>query len=197
MRFAYYDDLSPAQKKVYRASDAIAEVPLPRPRPLQPLAAALERALAKDDVARVTAAAQRLAAGITTALAAPPVEIEVLAVRPRWDTAELHGLYTQETGRTARIQIWMRTAHHRRVVAFRTLLRTLLHELCHHLDLHHFQLKESLHTEGFFKRESSLFHQLVPQVARAAKTKTASKVKNERDEMRSARAAKKRPGSRA
>jgi hypothetical protein len=28
----------------------------------------------------------------------------------------------------------MRTAAHKRVVAFRTFLRTLLHELCHHLD---------------------------------------------------------------
>jgi hypothetical protein len=56
----------------------------------------------------------------------------------------------------------MRTAKHRRVVAFRTFLRTLLHELCHHLDYELFGLDESFHTQGFYKRESSLFHQLVP-----------------------------------
>jgi hypothetical protein len=57
----------------------------------------------------------------------------------------------------------MRTAHHRRVVAFRTFLRTLLHELGHHLDYELLKLADSFHTEGFFKRESSLFKQLVPQ----------------------------------
>jgi hypothetical protein len=55
----------------------------------------------------------------------------------------------------------MRTARHRRVVAFRTFLRTLLHEVGHHLDYTFLKLADSYHTEGFFKRESSLFRQLV------------------------------------
>lgn len=57
----------------------------------------------------------------------------------------------------------MRTARQRRVVAFRTYLRTLLHELCHHLDYQHLRLADSFHTQGFYQRESSLFHQLVPE----------------------------------
>ena len=57
--------------------------------------------------------------------------------------------------------VWMRTAKHRRVVAFRTFLRTLLHELCHDLDYELFGLEETFHTEGFYKRESSLLHQLM------------------------------------
>lgn len=57
----------------------------------------------------------------------------------------------------------MRTAKQRRVVAFRTFLRTLLHEVGHHIDYTRLALRESFHTEGFYKRESSLFHQLVPQ----------------------------------
>jgi len=55
----------------------------------------------------------------------------------------------------------MRTAKQKRVVAFRTYLRTLLHEVGHHLDYTVLRLPESYHTEGFYKRESSLFHQLV------------------------------------
>ena len=55
----------------------------------------------------------------------------------------------------------MRTAQRRQVVAFRTYLRTLLHELCHHLDYELYRLDESFHTEGFFQRESSLVHQLI------------------------------------
>jgi hypothetical protein len=42
------------------------------------------------------------------------------------------------------------------VVAFRTFLRTLLHEVCHHLDYTYLRLPDSFHTQGFFQRESSL-----------------------------------------
>jgi hypothetical protein len=57
----------------------------------------------------------------------------------------------------------MRTAKRGQVVAFRTFLRTLLHEVCHHLDYTYFHLRESYHTEGFFQRESSLFRAVVQQ----------------------------------
>jgi hypothetical protein len=57
----------------------------------------------------------------------------------------------------------MRTAKRKRVVAFRTYLRTLLHEVGHHVDYTGLRLAESYHTDGFYKRESSLFHQLVPE----------------------------------
>jgi hypothetical protein len=56
----------------------------------------------------------------------------------------------------------MRTAAQSKVVAFRTFLRTLLHELAHHLDVTLLGLEESFHTEGFFRRESSLMRQLAP-----------------------------------
>ena len=75
----------------------------------------------------------------------------------------MHGLYTNERGRPPRIQLWMRTAKQKRVVAFRTYLRTLLHEVGHHLDYTGLRLRDSFHTEGFYKRESSLFAQLVPE----------------------------------
>jgi hypothetical protein len=41
-------------------------------------------------------------------------------------------------------------------------VRTLLHEICHHLDYEFYNFPETFHTEGFYNRESSLFHQLVP-----------------------------------
>ena len=46
-------------------------------------------------------------------------------------------------------------------VAFRTFLRTLLHEVGHHLDYTLLRLGDSFHTQGFYARESHLFHQLV------------------------------------
>ncbi len=92
----------------------------------------------------------------------PHVNIHVLTVRPSEDWGELHGLYEPVDGKQkALITIWMRTATHKKVVAFRTFLRTILHEFCHHLDYEFLQLADSFHTEGFFKRESNLFKQLL------------------------------------
>src|SRR5205823_3660237 len=41
-------------------------------------------------------------------------------------------------------------------------------EVGHHLDYTVLRLSESYHTEGFYKRESSLFHQLVTDLRRSA-----------------------------
>ncbi len=161
MPFSYYDRLSRRDQAVYRRSDAVAAIPLREARDLAPVVEALGVALARDDAPAVAVASAELAGRISRALGAPAPVVEVLAVRPSHDWGELHGLYTQEP-EAAFIRVWMRTARRARVVAFRTFLRTLLHELCHHLDLEVLGLARSFHTEGFFRRESSLFRQLVP-----------------------------------
>lgn len=162
MAFDYYKRLSKRNQAVYRRSDGLTEVTLSRPEVLQPGIPVLEKALANENRPAVELACRGLCAGICADLEVVPVAVRVLAVRPHNDYAELHGLYEPVDGRRhARISLWMRTARHKRVVAFRTFLRTLLHEYCHHLDYEHFRLAQSFHTEGFFKRESSLFKQLV------------------------------------
>jgi hypothetical protein len=161
--FAYYDRLSRREKELYDRSDRIRRIELPQAEGLRPVIEILRRGLVEDDRRVVEAAASRLVEGITASLGVEPVEVGVLAVRPSLRAAELHGLYTRDDKRRARIRVWMRTVHYRRVVAFRTFLRTLLHEVCHHLDYAHFRMADSLHTEGFFQRESSLFYQLVPR----------------------------------
>jgi DinB superfamily len=163
MPFAYYARLTRSQQAVYRKSDEIVEVRLPRPDALHPAVRALAAALATEDRLRVQRATERLIRDLTDALGVPPVRVEVLAARPHANWGELHGLYTVERGRAPKIQLWMRTAKQRRVVAFRTYLRTLLHEVGHHLDYALLRLRDSYHTEGFYKRESSLFHQLVAE----------------------------------
>ena len=121
----------------------------------------LEAALVSEDRAATQEATAQLIGGLLQMLRLPPVRVEVLAARPHARWGELHGLYTAERGRTPKIQLWMRTAKQKRVVAFRTYLRTLLHEVGHHIDYTGLRLADSYHTEGFYKRESSLFHQLV------------------------------------
>ena len=165
MPFSYYARLSRSQQAIYRKSDEIAEVRLPRPDALHPMVAGLTTALASEDRLAVQRATDRLIRGLTDAVAVPPVKVEVLAARPHAKWGELHGLYTSERGKPPKIQLWMRTAKQRRVVAFRTYLRTLLHEVGHHFDYALLRLPDSYHTEGFYKRESSLFKQLVSEPA--------------------------------
>ena len=136
---------------------------LPEPARLHPAVEALTAALASEQRVAVQQATDRLIRGLTDTLGVPPVKVEVLAARPHAKWGELHGLYTAERGKAPKIQLWMRTAKQRRVVAFRTYLRTLLHEVGHHLDYALLRLRDSYHTEGFYKRESSLFKQLVPE----------------------------------
>ena len=161
MPFAYYDRLPAAQKRIYRDSDAVREVALPQAELLHPLMPLLRDALERDDPRAVTAAANALVLGLTRLLQVPEVSVIVLADRPRRKGAELHGLYTAEPGRRPVIRVWMRTAAFGRVVAFKTFLRTLLHEVLHHLDFTLYRFRESYHTQGFYARESSLVRKLM------------------------------------
>ncbi len=164
MVFSYYKNLSPDQKRVYQKSDAIQDIPLPDAKALHPLISRLASALEHEDRDQSEEICGTLAMGMVKRLGVPPLRLKVLTVRPSAGWGELHGLYELAEGRaSAVISLWMRTAKHRRVVAFRSFLRTFLHELCHHLDYHLYNLPDSYHTEAFYKRESSLFHQLVPE----------------------------------
>ncbi len=163
MPFGYYARLSRAQQAIYRKSDSITEVRLSHAAELHPLVGELDAALRTEERAHTQRATDRLIRGLTDALAIPPVKVEVLAARPHAKWGELHGLYTVERGKPPKIQLWMRTAKQKRVVAFRTYMRTLLHEVGHHIDYALLRLPDSFHTEGFYKRESSLFYQLVPE----------------------------------
>lgn len=162
MPFAYYNRLSARQRRIYDQSDAVVRIRLPGAERMAPRVAALARALRKSDRAGTERAARKLADTMVGALAVTGVRVRVLAARPAHDWGELHGLYEPEEGRKPLITVWMRTAQRRQVVAFKTFLRTLLHEIMHHLDYELLELEDSFHTEGFYKRESSLFRQLVP-----------------------------------
>lgn len=163
MVFAYYEKLSAESKRTYRKSDKIQRIELPDVAALVPVARAIEPALASADRAVVEKVCQALVDGINIQLATPPVEVRVLERRPADSWGELQGLYDPDevTGGKARISVWMRTARKVQVVKFRTFLRTLVHEVVHHLDYEHYQLAETFHTEGFYARESKLVRELL------------------------------------
>ena len=106
---------------------------------------------------------EALIGALNARLETPPVRVHVFELRPHNAGGELHGLYEPDevTGGVARISVWMRTARKEQVVKFRTFLRTLLHEACHHFDYELYGLAETLHTQGFYNRENSLFKALL------------------------------------
>jgi hypothetical protein len=168
VRFSYYERLSRSDKAIYRKSDALTDLRVPAPGELREAIEAIRAGLAADERAAVQRASRALVGGLTGQLEVEPVDVRVLARRPSNATGELHGLYESEEGEVAVIRVWMRTAAQKKPVRFRTFVRTLLHEVCHHLDYSLYGLADSFHTEGFFKRESAMARQLLPPAERRA-----------------------------
>lgn len=184
MSVDYFTSLSKKQQSAYRASDAAGEIVLPasayeglktRTTRLRGTLSMAAQSLEGGALLAVEGASRDLVRGVCEALKVSVPEVRVHEVRPRGAYGELHGLTTRWTHRQGtgedktRIEVWMKTAIGDHVVAFKTFLRTLCHELVHHLDYALLKLEDSLHTEGFFRRESSLMRQLDmwPQESRA------------------------------
>ena len=146
------------ERREYERSNAISEVPLPHHEGFPKVIVALVEALAADDAAEVQRVSNVLVRGICRTLKTSRAVVRVASERPHNAGGELHGLYEPgEDGSVAHITVWMRTAKRGEVVAPRTFLRTLLHEVVHHLDMELFDLPESYHSRGFYRRESSLY----------------------------------------
>lgn len=161
MPFAYFDRLSASRKATYLRSDAIERVDLPPGADLRELLEEMAVALRTENRSLVERHAQALCNDLTMRLRVPRVRVRVLSVRPSGNWGELHGLYEPFEDGTPPLQtVWMRTVARKQVVAFKSFLRTVLHELCHHLDYELYRLPETFHTQGFYKRESSLYYQI-------------------------------------
>ncbi len=166
MPFPYFDSLSAKNKRIYLASDRVKEILLPDAAH-EGLAVKVRRlrgALAAASHRGTEGACREITRAICESLCVAIPTVRVHEVRPTGDYGELHGLYTRWDDGRARIELWMRTAVNEQPVAFRTFLRTLAHEIGHHLDYVHLALADSFHTEGFFSRESSLVKQLLAAV---------------------------------
>jgi hypothetical protein len=175
VKFGYYKKLGAQQKLIYNKSDAIARVKLEKPERLLPYIKALEKALGTDNRPKTEEISQKFVTSLCILFSVPKIKVRVLARRPSKDWGELHGLYEATEDKTPVISVWMRTAKRKQVVAFKTFLRTIVHEFMHHLDYHGLKLEDSFHTEGFYKRESSLMRILMKQSGTAIKTKTTKK----------------------
>jgi len=173
MPFSYYHRLSAAGKRVYRKSDEITAIPLGNPDSVHPLTMKLKEALDKGERRVVAANATGICRLVCEDLGIEPLIVKISSRRPSSSTRELHGLYKWTEGETAVLTVWMKTAARDRVVAFKSLIRTVIHELCHHIDYAYLRLEDSFHTEGFFRRESSIYRQIVPAELRKREPKKA------------------------
>ncbi len=168
MVFDFYYRLNASRRREYERSDALGAPSLDAVI-MQPLGENLQAALVSGDQTSVRLAAQAVADAFSAQLQLPPIRVSVLRTRPQRGGSEYHGYYEGgEDGKRARVTLWMFTARRRQVVAYRTFLRTLVHELCHHLDFEGFGFGESFHTEGFYKRESALCRLILGEPSRQA-----------------------------
>jgi hypothetical protein len=175
-RFAFYRQLSRSEQQEYDRSDALRSVPLRPSDALRTAAEGLLAGLAKASRSEVRLAAQDLVEQICRGVGLPAAEVprvRVLLARPRSYRGEFHGLYTRDAHGRSEIRVWMFTAARHRVVRPRTFLRTLLHEVLHHLDLVRFGFPSSFHTLGFHARESALLRVLERSGARMPHSRDA------------------------
>lgn len=151
---------NPALRAEFLKSDSLTSLPVPPDDRLRELAKSMTSALKEGTATGVHAACVGFLGVAAEFYEVGRPGIRVLAARPLrvreggW-ASELFGDYAPET---LQIRIWMRTAIRKQVTSFGTLLSTLCHEFCHHLDYQRFKFRDSWHTRGFYGRTAALYH---------------------------------------
>ena len=145
----------------YLRSDDLRTIKLSEAGLFQVHALRLEQALISDSQPEVKQAATTLSLALAETFQVQPPLVRVLGSRPlkvsENSKTELFGDYELET---ARIRLWMRTAVHKKPTAFGTLLSTLCHEFCHHMDVVSLGFPNTFHTRGFYERAALLYHHI-------------------------------------
>lgn len=153
---------SPPRKQnhiAFSESDRLRALRLPADGVLSTIAHSIERAMKDGTTGNVRNACHDFLEVTSKFYGVPRCGIRVLAARPlrvreNW-AIELFGDYSPGT---MLIRVWMRTAVKKEVTSFGTLLSTLCHEFCHHLDFQQFKFPDSWHTRGFYERAAALYH---------------------------------------
>ncbi len=162
MKFSYYNHLSKKNKATYLKSESINLIEINSVLPLRRCLQGINVALKNENKERVELLSQHLTNKLCNNLLIKALKVKVLSVRPKNRHSELYGMYEPSFSRAkSMLTIWMRTSTKKQPVRFKTFLRTLMHELCHHYDYEHLGFSDSFHTIGFFNRESSLYKQVI------------------------------------
>lgn len=148
-----------ALKQEYLRSDSIRTVELSLIEPLCGYARQMETALARESRREVQLASNALTTAVATAFRVPAPPVKVLGARPRHVTeSSAYETFGDYDPTTTQIRLWMRTAVRQQATSFGTLLSTLCHEICHHLDVALLGFPNTYHTRGFYERAALLYH---------------------------------------
>lgn len=150
----------PELRRQFDSSDRQVELALPPAETLQAAAVALQEAMATEKAPAVRKAGVALLDVLATHYGVSRPGLSVLGLRPKevYDGQFTYELFGDYTPTTQKIRVWMRTAVRGKVTSFRGLLNTIVHEFCHHLDIHELGFTETPHTRGFYARIDVLYH---------------------------------------
>jgi hypothetical protein len=147
-----------AERQEFLRSEAMVTIKLPEAEPLRLLAKELEEAMVGEDRRKIQSACNAIAEQVSEGFNVQVPKVRVLGLRPLEEEGkhvdELFGDYDFEK---RLIRLWMRTAVLGKMTSYGTFLSTLCHELCHHLDVVHFNFENTYHTRGFYERAGLLY----------------------------------------
>lgn len=147
------------KKEEYQRSDAIVSILLPAKALVRRHAAELEVAMRDEDRRAIEAVCNEIGVCVSERYEIEAPKIRVLGVRPQDESrGMIHETYGDYNFDPPEIRLWMRTAVLEKMTSFGTLLSTLTHELCHHLDVVSLDLPNTFHTRGFYERAGLLYH---------------------------------------
>jgi hypothetical protein len=148
----------PTERQEYLRSEAMLAIKLPPAEPLRSVAKDLEAAMTSEDRKKIQSICNVIAKHVSESFDVQSPKVRVLGLRPLEEgdrqVDELFGDYDLEI---KLIRLWMRTAVLGKMTSYGTFLSTLCHELCHHLDVVHFDFENTFHTRGFYERAGLLY----------------------------------------
>jgi hypothetical protein len=115
-------------------------------------ASALHLAMTGKDERAIARASQQFVTALCRASGVPDKIVTVAGKRQSTGRGEIHGLCEMN----GRITIYLYTAKRGLMVAFKTYLKTLIHEFMHHYDWKGLKI-QSMHTAGFYKRVNHVY----------------------------------------
>jgi hypothetical protein len=144
--------------KDYVRSNAAVEIDVAVGPAARGAAERMRRALEGEDEALVAAAAQTFVDQLCDGAEIPRIPVKIAPRRIRRGRTEFYGWCGPKF-----ITVYLRTARQGRFVAWRTFLRTLCHEFCHHYDWKALGFANSFHTRGFYTRVGQLYRHFAEQ----------------------------------
>jgi hypothetical protein len=112
----------------------------------------LHDAMNDHDELAISRASQQFVTALCKASRVPDKIVTVAGKRQQRGRGEIHGLCEMN----GRITIYLYTAKRGLMVAFKTYLKTLIHEFMHHYDWKGLKI-QSMHTAGFYKRVNHVY----------------------------------------